>query len=294
MSLFLYDSARMDGKNPTINFKYTTLQVKGQNQLQCPLCIKKEPSMRCRNNKNRTFFLPFLSSGSLSLEAAVICPVIIGVFVLFCFLFLYLYQDACLKEGLVNTALEYAHTAENSHSIYSVKYQVMKQLPDAMQSKTIFMGESDLSADDDWLDLRVYYQVNFSGLDLQKKKYYMADRARIRIWTGKDMLQTEQKVFITLTGTVYHTSRDCTYLSPKVDKVDASVLETLRNKNGEKYQACQECCDEDSPKSGYVYVTQYGNCYHSSANCGYLNHCILEVNLSEVQDRKECSKCLKQ
>lgn len=293
MPLFLIYSVCVGRNIPLNNLVYKTLQVQGSKKNQCPPNIKKK-LRQYGVTKRRAFFLPFLSRGSLSMEAAVISPIIIGVFVLFGYFFMFLYQDAVLKESMENTARECAHTAENSCSVYSLRYQLMKRLPDTMQNKTIFLGESDLNADDGWLDLRVYYQIRFSGLDLIKQKYYMADRARIRIWTGKDMLQTEQKVYITLNGAVYHISRNCTYLVPKVDKAEVSKLDLLRNKKGEKYQACKECCDEDTPNGGYVYVTKYGDRYHRSRNCSYLNHCIIEVSLSEVQDRKGCSKCLKQ
>lgn len=290
MSLFFIYSICVGKNIPLLKCVQATLQVQGCNNHQCPHYKKSKP-MQYRKRERRTFFLPFLSRGSLTLEAAIISPVIIGIFLIFCYFFLYLYQDAVLKEKLENMAREYAHTAETSCSVYSLKYQLSNQLPDSMQSKTLFLAESDLNADDDWMDFRVYYQVRFPGLGLIKQQYYMADRVRVRIWTGKDMLETEQKVYITLTGTVYHTSRDCTYLSPQTVKADVSELDTLRNKNGEIYHACKECCDEDVPNGGYVYVTEYGNRYHRSLNCSYLNHCILEVNLSDVQDRKECSKC---
>lgn len=293
MSLFFIDSIGVGTKIQIPNLVYTTLQVQGRKNNQCPPYVTNEP-MQYRSDKRRAFFLPFLSRGSLSVEAAIICPIIIGVFVLFCYLFIFLYQDALLKESLENTARRWAHIADGSYSAYSLKYQLMKPLPASMQDKTIFLGESDLNADDDWLDLKIYYQVEFLGLDLVKSKYYMADRARVRIWTGSDMFQMEQKVYITLNGTVYHTSRDCTYLTPQINKADVSTLDSLRNKNGETYQACKECYDKDIPNSGFVFVTEYGNRFHRSLNCTYLNHCILEVALSKVQDRKECRKCSKQ
>lgn len=100
---------------------------------------------------------------------------------------------------------------------------------------------------------------------------------------------TEPIVFITPTGTVYHRSRSCTYLSPSVKAVSALQVRSLRNDSGGKYYPCEAC---RPGAGGTVYITSYGNRYHSSSACRSLKRTILEVPLSSVEDHmKACSKC---
>lgn len=107
--------------------------------------------------------------------------------------------------------------------------------------------------------------------------------------TGSEADLDDTIVFITDYGSVYHRSRECTYLKPSVHRVPSSSLHSLRNSSGAIYYACPFC---GAAAGGSVYVTGYGNRYHSSASCGAIERNVQEVRLSAVKGRMPpCSKC---
>ena len=158
-----------------------------------------------------------------------------------------------------------------------------------------FAGSS-VMGDGDIIDLIVSYRVKpFAGI-MGFDGFTMSQRYYGKAWTGYDVTQyvsdTKQEdpmVYITETGTVYHSDRNCTYLNPSVESVSAAVIGDIRNQSGAKFYSCGIC-------GGYrgtsqVYITQYGSSYHSQINCSGLKRTIYTVPLSQVGGRGRCSKC---
>ena len=99
----------------------------------------------------------------------------------------------------------------------------------------------------------------------------------------------EDIVYITPTGTVYHLTRECTYLKPSVHAISSSDIGSARNNSGGKYYPCERCRPS---RSGTLFITNDGNRYHSSSTCSSIYHNILSVPLSSVEDHmRACSKC---
>ena len=116
-------------------------------------------------------------------------------------------------------------------------------------------------------------------------------------WTGYRLSETEDKtqeeedeiVYVTDTGRVYHRSRACTYLQPSVRSVQGSLVSGERSLGGAVYHPCEYC--RPSP-AGTVFITSYGNRYHSSSSCSAIHRNIREVPLKSVEGRmRPCSKC---
>ena len=61
----------------------------------------------------------------------------------------------------------------------------------------------------------------------------------------------------------------------------------MRNQNGERYHACEEC----GGKGDIVYITDYGKKYHSSLECSGLKRSVLKVPVGQVENRRPCSRC---
>ena len=158
-----------------------------------------------------------------------------------------------------------------------------------------FVGSS-VMGDGDIIDLIVSYRVKpFAGI-MGFDGFTMTQRYYGKAWTGYDVTQyvsdTRQEdpmVYITETGTVFHSDRNCTYLNPSVESVPAEAIGDMRNQSGAKFYSCEIC-------GGYrgtnqVYITKYGSSYHSRINCSGLKRTIYTVPLSQVEGRGRCSKC---
>lgn len=123
----------------------------------------------------------------------------------------------------------------------------------------------------------------------------VTDRVLIHDWTGYQgdgMWNGEDScgyyVFITPTGERYHFSEDCTYLKVKLQAVSKESVEELRNADGGIYYACEVCGREQSET---VYLTKWGDCYHSRSDCRAIKKTVLIVPLSQVGGKTACSKC---
>lgn len=157
---------------------------------------------------------------------------------------------------------------------------------------------------DENIELQVSYAVKnpFDIFGLGVKKY--TQKAVVHAWKGvegnlgvKALFDENREnsvkdedlfVYITKYASVYHADIKCTYLSPGIVSTDKKNIETLRNKSGGKYYACEYC---GYKKSDQIYVTEFGNRYHASPECKTIFHDILTVKKSSVTGLKQCSKC---
>lgn len=152
------------------------------------------------------------------------------------------------------------------------------------------MGEGDI------IDLKVSYRVRpFTEL-MGFEGFAMSQRYYGKAWTGYDVTrqisdsaEEDPMVFVTETGTVYHLDRNCSYLNPSVEAVSAETAAGRRNHSGGKYYPCGSCGAGSG--QGQVYITEYGDSYHSQLNCSGLKRTIYTIPLSEVGGRGRCSKC---
>lgn len=115
----------------------------------------------------------------------------------------------------------------------------------------------------------------------------------VKVWNGYKAngmdSDDNQIVYVTETGSVYHIDYQCTYLQLSIRFVPYSSIAQLRNEDGGKYHACEQCT-RGGMMAG-VYITDYGEKYHSSLNCSGLKRTIHSVKKSECHGMSACSKC---
>lgn len=116
-----------------------------------------------------------------------------------------------------------------------------------------------------------------------------------RGWTGCGTLNRDKStanpdiVYITDYGEVYHTHRGCPYLNPSIRQTIKDKLADLRNESGGKYWPCKKCYQD----TYIIYITDYGDAYHSDKNCSSLKRGIMAVGIDRVSSMRLCSKCSK-
>ncbi len=150
----------------------------------------------------------------------------------------------------------------------------------------------------DMIDLAVTYNPSntYTLLPIPKVKSML--RARVRAWTGRDGNgasdsaedpgeEQEEMVWVTQTGQVYHKDENCTHIKLSIQRVDRAELDHLRNASGGKYHPCERCGGGGSS----VFITNYGDRYHSSVSCSGLKRTVSSIPASEIGNRRPCSKC---
>lgn len=103
--------------------------------------------------------------------------------------------------------------------------------------------------------------------------------------------EEEETVYVAANGSVYHRLATCTYLKLNIRQVAAADIGRQRNKDGEKYRPCTYC--DNQPPGATVYLTEYGNRYHTVLSCPELRRTYRSMTISEAKENnlRPCSKC---
>jgi hypothetical protein len=242
---------------------------------------------------------------SFTVEAAVAVPVFVcflaSVFFFFSVLQLQMKVESALhytarsmavysclekkQEELINPQTEFV----------AAEFLFRKQLLDQKAKMDVIAGKSlgitlltsDMTSD--YLELKAVYQIRLPITLLGVHYFPMHQTVKARKWTGDAKTEVAGDwVYITPTGTVYHKSKGCSYLDLSIHSAISSAVPAMRNKSGGKYQKCSRC---SGAYSNTVYITDYGNVYHSELNCSGLKRTVQKIKKSDAGERGPCSKC---
>ena len=181
--------------------------------------------------------------------------------------------------------------------------QIRNYLGDGIEKSCVTGGYDGISflnskvlLGNDYIDLVMDYKVHPMIPLIGFKEFPVESRYFGHAWTGYDVTagfgaeqDEEEMVYVTEHGEVYHKNIDCEHLHLKVKSVDIRDLATIRNKDRKIYHACEYCADNIG--AGNVFITGYGEKYHSRADCLALKRKIYTIPISEVGGRRPCSSC---
>ena len=258
--------------------------------------IQKKEAPHCTRRK-----------GSLTVEASVLIPFITGIlaFLLFYFRIMQVQitiQDALEETGQSLAMLSVKELEEDADIEYGVlaKTMLCLKLKDNKLINTYVsagaMGVSLLCSefDGDYISLNANYRMCFPIKFFGNKDFLICQKTSYGKWNGcNDLTSVEEAgtlVYVTEYGEVYHKSRNCTYLELSVQSVSYSQLKNMRNSSGEIYRKCEQCPQETNAVQ-MVYITKYGNRYHSVLNCSGLKRTIYQKKLTNVGGMTACMKC---
>ena len=177
--------------------------------------------------------------------------------------------------------------------IYRLQCSMNMKLHEAAKEMAVTAATFDSLGEDECIDFVYPYQAKPFVTMVGFEEFTMFSRMRTRAWTGYDNesaseSESEEIVYVTKYGEVYHRSKSCSYLKVSIRAVNLSLVEELRNAEGACYYACEKC---GSNCTNTVFVTPYGNCYHATLQCSGLKRTIQEIPLSQVGDKQPCKKC---
>lgn len=240
-------------------------------------------------------------SASLTAEAALVFPLFFfGVYMLWQLFLLLLFQlDVCHE--MTETAMKYAHLgyperkAEEQEVDISWLYQpilwnALPELDRVEQMWVLCLPEEDGS-----IQVRVNYRFVCEAVFFAKLEIPVQQSFRFYPYLGitdKDLFAAEESediVYMTEYGTVYHESRACSYLNVVVRSVAASQVEQERNSFGRGYDLCERC--DNRTATGTVYLSAGGTKYHLVASCPALKRTVSEKSRDEVEGVPACHKC---
>lgn len=278
------------------------------------------------NNETSNYFSKRISSvisinswGSLTIEAALVLPVFLfAVMAILSFTEILRLQmridsamQQCAKELAVygyakdpllgETIEDLSFPIESLFSETYVKNRIISDVGDEYLDRSPAESANALHLigsrimEKDRIELRcTYYVTPFFSLS-PETGFLTGTTAVARAFTGYDNLaaadqgEKEEYVYVTTNGTVYHKDRGCNYLDLSIEKIFIDDLSGARNADGSIYKACSICGSINS--GSVVFVTKYGDRYHSDILCSGLRRTIEAIPISQVGARTPCKKC---
>lgn len=263
-------------------------------------------------------------SASITLEAALVLPLFIFFFVNILAMFNILKVQSDMEAALHQTgnelslmafdlrygesiAGEFEHSGLDSIAgaagVLFAREKIRNYLGDGIEKSCVKDGYDGISflqsrvlLSGDIIDIVMDYRVKPMIPIVGFKDFPVEGRYYGHAWTGYDISAggdgeelEEEMVYITEHGEVYHRNIDCEHLHIRVESVDVGDIKNLRNKDRKKYTPCEYCGGKIA--AGNVFITGYGEKYHSSLNCPGLKRKIITIPLSEAGGRRACSSC---
>lgn len=100
------------------------------------------------------------------------------------------------------------------------------------------------------------------------------------------------QVYVAENGVAYHKDPNCVYLHPGIRSVAPEALSGQRNIYGSRYKKCALCGDDIADPSA-VYITAYGETYHTSRQCSALKRTVGTMTQDDAagEGLHACPKC---
>ncbi len=180
-------------------------------------------------------------------------------------------------------------------NVYGMTLKKASALRDAAETAAITdMGGSE----ERFIDLDIPWLFTPYFLPEGAASALIPCRAYVRVWNGRDAnsaaegeTSASDMVYVTDYESVYHTDEHCTHLDLRITPVSAASVSWRRNEYGGKYHACEKCAAAGASGSS-VYITPYGDCYHTSAHCAGLTRSVRLVPKDELDGSLcRCSRC---
>lgn len=247
------------------------------------------------NNKKRTV------RASLTIEAALVFPIVLFVMasLLWCFQILYIETMVGKSMDSVSRTIAAMHPVmeEKEVSTLTAGTMVYADLMTRGCNPGYFQGgihfqKSRLKGE--MVHLVASYHLRLPFLLIPQKYICIVQKSSARKWIGNQGCigsAEDSWVYVAETGTVYHSSRHCTHLELSIREISSLELPSQRNSSGGRYSPCLHCALKGK-MPGVIYITTEGNCYHYSLSCSGLKRTVYMIKKSQVGDRRPCSKCI--
>lgn len=272
---------------------------------RAPFCIPgcpavENPERAFRKKKN---IIGGKVCGSITVEAALAIPLFFFAVLALCYLMEVMAIRTSIRSGLQyagKTASESAYEMPvlmpgrlENDIVNAVGAERLDRSIVENGSSGLHCGKSYMSVTTGIMELKVNYEVYLPLPVFGRAAVPMEESCRMKGWTGYESAgfsgEDETTVYITETGMVYHRDYHCTYLELSIRMIPSDSVEGLRNESDGKYYPCQRCVR--GSVHGGVYITDYGDRYHSSLSCSGLKRTVYAVPLSEAAGKGACSKC---
>ena len=239
---------------------------------------------------------------SFTLEAAVVIPLVAGFFAVILMFFRILQIETQVQSCLIYAGRMAAVQADGkkeegvlAHAavLFYKRAAGQELFEQYVRGGRMGISLAGSKASGDYISLKAGYRIKIPIGFFYINAISLSQDSTSRKWTGTEAgkgLEDGEWVYMTPEGTVYHRKKTCTYLDLSIKSCMAAQVGQRRNQSGQKYRVCMQCAGKNNGKT-WVYITDYGDCYHADPACSGLKRTVYHIPLSDVGGRGACSKC---
>ncbi len=266
-------------------------------------------------------------SASLTIEAAIVIPLVTFFAIFMCSPLFIMNSDLILRDKMMNCAFklseyyfilaksedtefvkENKELSELAASGISIAYANNYIIDDAFSEylhKSVIYNEksfsfalSSISAKESDINLTAICRTNMR-LPFRLPVFQFIHRCYIRGFNGQSITESDYeavRVYITKYGSVYHKTKECTYLY-NVYAIDME-WENYVNYKGDieymnrAYKYCRRCLSLYNSSTECVYMAIGADTYHYSLECPTLKRTVYSTNIDTISDDYvPCSRC---
>ena len=242
----------------------------------------------------------FTSSASVTIEAAITITIFLIVTISLSSFLMVIYGQLSIEEKINNISMESSKAKyfvrydkednEKYKSMAELGYISARILGSVNNNGKIINGlnPAQSNMDNGMVDVVLSYNVK---IPFTAFHWNVTQRAKTKDWSGINMVEPGEIVYITKYGTVYHRSKECKHLIITINETTLAGAKMMRNQSGHKYKRCSYCVRKNISDLTNVFITPDGDSYHCSLDCLGLTRSVIEVDIKDVGDKKPCSAC---
>ncbi len=242
----------------------------------------------------------FTSKASVTIEAAIAITVFLIVTISLSSFLTMVYGQLSIEEKINNISMEASKAkyfvnydkeeGENYRSMAEVGYISARIFGSIKNNGKLIntLNPVQSNMDNGHVDVVLSYNVK---IPFTTYHWNVTQRAKTKDWTGTDLVEPGEIVYITKYGTVYHRSKECKHLIIHINEVTLAQAKLSRNDSGHKYKRCRYCVKRNLSDLTSVFITPDGDCYHNSLDCLGLTRSVIEIDIKDVGDKSPCSSC---
>lgn len=286
------------------------------------LIIKEGKEMLKNNMKDKSYMM----KASMTVEAAIVLPLLLFFFINLMSsiemmrlhsnlqlalwetgyrMTIYNYAYETLKDGMTSKGEDFNQLLEGAIGVVYNNLFARNEVIDYVGEEYLMKSPLTYGADGliflessimerDYVDLAVTYEVSAPIQFVGFPSFRMSNRFYGKAWTGYTILEDdvekeEDIVYVTEHGSVYHTTRECSYLKRLVETVSSLEVHYIRNETGQNYSLCSLC--KNSPVGRVVYITAGGFRYHLQKNCTAITRMIIPIDVDSARQYRPCNRC---
>lgn len=274
---------------------------------RCISCIFSntlQPSMNSEKQKSddmKRTSLSTLNSGIISVEASIALPIFLFSITIVIYFFNIMYTQNIFQERLSIIGKQFSTMQYLSPTSFSQNEFFTDEIENYIEAsnivnkkKGIIFSLSNYDKNTRFLTLVIHYKI---ALPFCHNTFAIpiTQFCKLKLFNGlpitTNINDTDFYVYLTTSGSVYHTNKYCSYLHKYTEIIDYSKNNVL------SYIICSKCKNMVKEYS-YLYLTTTGDCYHTTLDCPIFTRNIIALKFSEIQASScpysLCSRCEKQ